>query len=780
MKITTDHHRITTDHHRITTDHHRWKILLLIIVIISIPIFIFNPAISQGIIESTPYTEADQAKLSVADQENSTEFTFEKHLANGEVYSNGTHHKAIITGGDKYVYEAATESYQYYEYIQRNDRHFVRSVYGVWELSKADGVVLMDNTNGSWEKVFDYENWTLVFNGSPQDFTDQEIRVNYRNAENASISLIETFADGWLNETYSWNRGELKLSVGLRAASTGNYRIALQLGGLDLHGFTRTNITQLNTSKYALNFDDMYDKIDQGQSSYVDGVLTLVSNNYALNPSDERVFDPTSYFQGELNEWFSMSSAVPPSGTYLGTQAPVYWITGQWILFGSLSTRCWLNFNMSSLLITNETYPLTILNANLNLTLRTPFYNPIGQNFLAIGRNVSYEADKFNTTLMGSTSDPQWHDTTHWNDPLMFTGMIPSSQHPDLVQFNEYTWNVSDFTKYWFANKNASVEKISWQITKYLDMVIGNVGALQWFTPDTLWEPELEIIYTIGLAPPIFVSWSVSSVDNYPYTNVFMSVLVVDLDNQTTQLNLTIFYSNDSFVTDNRSYSMVYNNTPQSNQYNFTYTWAGQLGGSYDFYYTANDGTTTTGKYNPTVGSYFVMSWRGNYAPFIVAWFDSTLLIDPFANVLFDCTIYYQENVSADLNVTIWYSIDGFALDNRTRIMNFATETAPYNFRYTYNWIGEAAGIFYQYYYQVEAFNESYFITHKPQNYDIGILFDIQWDLIIVGDDFGAWAAPIIRELIQEDNRWMYWLLLLLGALSSYAYIRKSKNKYYY
>jgi len=84
------------------------------------------------------------------------------------------------------------------------------------------------------------------------------------------------------------------------------------------------------------------------------------------------------------------------------------------------------------------------------------------------------------------------------------------------------------------------------------------------------------------------------------------------------------------------------------------------------------------------------------------------------------------------------------------------------------------AGTIYDYYYQVYDGNTT---VHQHVNYNIGILFDIQWDLLEEVDDAGAWVPPEIIDLFKPDNRMLYWLLLLLVALSSYAVIRK-RDKY--
>jgi len=94
--------------------------------------------------------------------------------------------------------------------------------------------------------------------------------------------------------------------------------------------------------------------------------------------------------------------------------------------------------------------------------------------------------------------------------------------------------------------------------------------------------------------PPFFVDWLDQEDTVSPYTSVLFYATILDIDNSSTELNVTLWYSNDSFSSVNVSVSMSYDSHPAANQWHFTYTFPGQAADTYyKYYYTVFDGNTT-------------------------------------------------------------------------------------------------------------------------------------------------------------------------------------------
>lgn len=167
---------------------------------------------------------------------------------------------------------------------------------------------------------------------------------------------------------------------------------------------------------------------------------------------------------------------------------------------------------------------------------------------------------------------------------------------------------------------------------------------------------------------------------------------------------------------------------------------------------------------------------QGASPPSFTSWYDPTTLLDPYANALFYAVIYDLDNTSDEINVTLFYSLDGFGANNVSVEMNFADSPAENTYRYTYLMLGEPQGTYYQFYYQA---NDTTFIRKKPS--EAGVYFDIQWDVEpVVVDGAGFWILPSLDQLITQENRWILWLLLLLTALTSFMVIKRNKNKRFY
>ena len=83
---------------------------------------------------------------------------------------------------------------------------------------------------------------------------------------------------------------------------------------------------------------------------------------------------------------------------------------------------------------------------------------------------------------------------------------------------------------------------------------------------------------------------------------------MVDVDNTSGELTLTIYYSNDSFVSHNESVTMSYNDTISADTYRYIYEWDGEPANTYyDYYYQVFDGEHTVKENNS--GLYYDILW---------------------------------------------------------------------------------------------------------------------------------------------------------------------------
>ena len=90
---------------------------------------------------------------------------------------------------------------------------------------------------------------------------------------------------------------------------------------------------------------------------------------------------------------------------------------------------------------------------------------------------------------------------------------------------------------------------------------------------------------------PVFVAWHDSDIILPPLTDELFFATISDVDNDSTELTVTLYYSDDNFAVMNDSETLVYFESPAPNQYNFSYNFPGQTGGTYyEYYYQVEDG----------------------------------------------------------------------------------------------------------------------------------------------------------------------------------------------
>lgn len=110
--------------------------------------------------------------------------------------------------------------------------------------------------------------------------------------------------------------------------------------------------------------------------------------------------------------------------------------------------------------------------------------------------------------------------------------------------------------------------------------------------------------------PPYIVDWYHNTTLIEPGTDILFHATVWDIDNSSDELTVTLWYSNDTFMYDNNSVSMVFYRETAADKYRYNYTIDGPNGGIYAYYYEATDGEFID--YKPAgydVGVYFYLQW---------------------------------------------------------------------------------------------------------------------------------------------------------------------------
>lgn len=164
----------------------------------------------------------------------------------------------------------------------------------------------------------------------------------------------------------------------------------------------------------------------------------------------------------------------------------------------------------------------------------------------------------------------------------------------------------------------------------------------------------------------------------------------------------------------------------------------------------------------------------------IVALLDQEDVVRPNVNVEFYATVYDIDNDSAEITVTLWYSNDTFTVYNISQSIVFSSNPAVNQYRFTYNFTGQADGVYLQYYYT--AFDGN--TTARKDN--SGLFYDIEWRKVGAGgsprgdEDIPIGSRPTIT--VKPDFIVAVAVVALLVAitLGGYSYQQKRKYKYHH
>lgn len=107
---------------------------------------------------------------------------------------------------------------------------------------------------------------------------------------------------------------------------------------------------------------------------------------------------------------------------------------------------------------------------------------------------------------------------------------------------------------------------------------------------------------------PIFIDWYETDILIDPFEDVTFYADVFDVDNTSGQLTITLYYSEDSFSSQNFSVSMSYDSKISANTYRYNYTMNGRPSGTYmQYYYQAFDGENRVNEDN--TGFFYDIQW---------------------------------------------------------------------------------------------------------------------------------------------------------------------------
>jgi len=367
-------------------------------------------------------------------------FTWYKNIENGQIYSNGSHYTANISTQPQYVLNSTTQEYEYYQVAHIDQYWYLKSAYGLWRLGKESGVVLLNKKTN--QTIYDTEQWGIVYNGDPQTENSKEITLLEKNTDNVTLEISTFYNVGVLRTQYQWHQGRLKIQTNITAVVAGNYRISLQVSGLDQ--FTTSDLIHLNASNYILNFEDMASKIDLANSDFSNGNLTLVSKVVTLAASENRVFDPTTYETIDANDYYLQndstvitSSVALPSGFNTGT---------------GFIIRSYLSFPLSFV----DKYSI-ISSATITLTVRSKISGDIGENHSLLGFDITKEPFTESNIVFNSSTFNQFYlqNGSNYNSTIALTGVNNGDKN---------TWNVNDFVQEWITGRTSSINKIGWQL----------------------------------------------------------------------------------------------------------------------------------------------------------------------------------------------------------------------------------------------------------------------------------------------------------------------------
>jgi hypothetical protein len=406
-------------------------------------------------------------EVEVSNDTTPREFVFLRATENGEIYSNGSHYTASVSTRPSRITNNETSQVEYYQVWHSGSEWWLKSAYGFWKFTQADGLRLL---YGNGSEVWESELWGITRNAVLVSPSSDGYILLTNNSENLTLQHWHAYSAGWLNVSYSWIRGVLKIDVMLQATISGNYRIGLRMEGLDQ--FSTQDLIHLNTSRYSINFEDMLSHIDLGQSSFADGTLTLVST-VLVGPGTWSL-DPSSY---EISDDYDLYITLN-GGTYTGVTDQDQIRVGK---NGADSYRAFVSFDLSFV-----GYYASISAANLTLTT---YDTPVQErhiNAFLFDYNVTPWTEN---TVTGNITE--FDETFFQTDNISIS--VPATD--DL----EVGWTVTTHVQNWIQNR--TVDYIGWRFCACNATASPEVEFYD--SQSGTNSPGLEVTWTTDSLPPV-------------------------------------------------------------------------------------------------------------------------------------------------------------------------------------------------------------------------------------------------------------------------------------
>jgi hypothetical protein len=113
-----------------------------------------------------------------------------------------------------------------------------------------------------------------------------------------------------------------------------------------------------------------------------------------------------------------------------------------------------------------------------------------------------------------------------------------------------------------------------------------------------------------------------------------------------------------------------------------------------------------------------------NDYPIFMEVYETERLVQPNVAATFYAEIWDSDNVTTELNVTLYYSTNDFLLDNLSVTMDYISNVSANTYRYEYLMTGKPFGTYMNYYFTV---NDSLNMVREPLITDTPDTYSVQW-----------------------------------------------------
>lgn len=206
-----------------------------------------------------------------------------------------------------------------------------------------------------------------------------------------------------------------------------------------------------------------------------------------------------------------------------------------------------------------------------------------------------------NDTLNFNASDTVLITVQDTTSPVLNSPTDITYEDGDFISERNITWIATDLepNNYTIYKNDTINETGSWLSNVNISISVNGLAVGTWnFTiqvNDTSGNDVFDTVYvfvTVAVNDPsVFTAWFETEETVSPNEDVTFYVEIQDVDNISSELNITLFYSFTGFSAQNVSVNMTYDSTIDTNIHRFEYVFAGQDAGTVlYFYYMAFDG----------------------------------------------------------------------------------------------------------------------------------------------------------------------------------------------